>query len=328
MDLMCGSYWYEAPDWKQHFVAEIEASSGYYNDFANLPQDVDGDGDLDIVSVTWFSKEVLWRENPGKADEPWTTHSIDTPGNVETAYLYDITGNGTGDLLANVMGQVTWYEKIPGKAEWIKHMIGEEGAGHGIGAGDLNGDGVTDIICPNGWYEGKKDGDGLSWTWRPDFWIGASKESMAVSVPVLVHDVNRDGRNDIVWGMGHDYGLFWMEQTKGEGKDRWKTHLVEKSWSQVHYLWFIDLDKDGREELVTGKRYYAHNGHDPGGNDPLCIYVYTYDKAKNQWTRHIVDEGTKAGFGLNPAIGDIDGDGDIDLLCPGKSGLFYFELVD
>ncbi len=321
-DIISGSHWYEGPSWKKHFIGKIEESNNYFNDFSNYPQDVDGDGDLDIVSVTWFSKEAFWKENPGASGGEWPYHTIDKPGNIETALFYDINGDGLVDIVPNVSGEVSWYEKRPAGSKgkfWTRRFVSKVGAGHGVGAGDVDGDGKLDLLTPNGWYSLKKEGGDYAYTWHPEFKLGQA------SVPILVHDVNRDGLNDIVWGMGHNYGVLWLEQGKKDGKRTWTQHTIDKSWSQAHYLEILDLNKDGTDELVTGKRFHAHNGNDPGGNEPCCIYIYTYDLKKKSWTRHVVDEGTKAGFGLIAAIGDVDDDGDPDLVCPGKSGLYLFE---
>ncbi|HOJ59292.1 MAG TPA: VCBS repeat-containing protein [bacterium] len=321
-DVMCGGFWYVAPDWQPHRVGTIEESSGYHNDFANHLQDVDGDGDLDVISVTWFSQEILWRENPGAKGGDWPTHTIDKPGNVETALFADLSGDGVDDIVPNIMGEVAWYEymKDPaGGPKWIKHTAGQEGAGHGIGVGDVNQDGQWDIICPKGWYEVKKENSQFTYRWHAEFDLGST------SVPILAHDVNEDGQMDLIWGYGHDYGLFWAEQRQEDSKRTWTIHVIDKSWSQPHCLLLADLDGDCRAELITGKRYWAHNGNDPGENDPRCIYYYSFTPKSVSWTRHTIDEGTTAAFGLLSAADDIDGDGDIDLACPGKSGLYVFE---
>ena len=321
-DIVCGAYWYEGPDWtSRHLIGEIEKSGTYYNDFANELQDVDGDGDLDEISATWFSQEVLWRENPGKEDQTWNVHSIDKPGNMETLMLMDLNHDGRDDLLPNCMQAVVWYEKDSSPAstaKWTKHVAARNG-GHGVGAGDLNGDGRVDILCPNGWYEAPRSDSADEWTWHSEWNLGTA------SVPILAYDVNEDGRMDVVWGMGHNYGIYWLEQQELEGQRTWMRHTIDTRWSQPHYIYAADLDQDHHLDLITGKRYHAHDGKDPGAEDPLGIYVYQYDKEKGTWKRSAVDEGSRAGFGLHPAIGDVDVDGDLDLVCPGKSGLYLFE---
>jgi hypothetical protein len=109
----------------------------------------------------------------------------------------------------------------------------------------------------------------------------------------------------------------------------WVKHVIDESWSQPHALTLVDLNGDGRKELLTGKRFMAHDGHDPGEHDPLGIYWYEYHKSEDGktvvWSRHIVDYGSRAGGGMQIPVADIDGDGDLDFAVGGKSGLFLFE---
>jgi hypothetical protein len=88
----------------------------------------------------------------------------------------------------------------------------------------------------------------------------------------------------------------------------------------------IDLNKDGRPDLITGKRYMAHNGRDPGEREPLGIYWYEYLAGNPvQWVKHVVDYGSRTGGGMQIPVVDLDGDGDLDFVTAGKSGLFLFE---
>jgi len=321
-DILCGGFWYEAPTWEKHVVREIREEGGYHYDFANLPMDVDGNGWVDTVGAAWHNKMVYWVRNPGKTGEPWPVFEIDTPGNMETAITADINGDGQPDILPNIMSAAAWYEfkrdpAAPNGVRWIKHDLPQAAAGHGIGAGDVNGDGRCDVVAPNGWLEQMADG---SWTWHAEFQLGTT------SIPILVHDVDGDGDSDILWGLGHDYGIYWLEQGRDpNGQRTWARHLIDDSWSQPHFPLLADLDGDGADDLVVGKRYHAHNGHDPGGNDPVCVYYYTFDRGAKRWTRHVIHEGGRVGFGINTVAEDIDGDGDLDVLAPGKSGLYLLE---
>ncbi len=88
-----------------------------------------------------------------------------------------------------------------------------------------------------------------------------------------------------------------------------------------------DLDGDGDLDLVTGKRYFAHNGSDPGGHEPLGVYWYELKSGPSpRWTRHAISGAKAIGAGLNIPVIDLDGDGDLDVIVTGKwGGPVWFE---
>lgn len=315
LDVMCGDSWYEAPEYTRHKIREIKMQDEYAYDFANIPMDVDKDGRLDVVTVTWHSQAVLWYRNPGPEGGMWEEFEVDRPGNMETAIEADIDNDGVMDILPNVAQKTIWY-RLVGPKKFERMDVLPTGT-HGLGAGDLNGDGRPDLVLPNAWLEQKADG---SWVEHSEFELGQ------MSIPALVHDVDGDGDGDIIWGMAHAYGVYWLEQQKADDGARvWVKHEIDSDWSQAHYLLLADLTGDGRKELVTGKRYRAHNGNDPGGDEPRVIYYYQWDAASKEWTRYPIQEEGPAGFGIYAWTADLDGDGRIDLVTPGKSGLYWWK---
>jgi hypothetical protein len=320
LDIVSGENWYEAPKWMKHTFRELNYSNNYIDDFSDHAIDVNGDGRLDIVSCSWFAKELAWWENPGKAAGAWKKNPIDGGNNVEFCFMVDLDNDGKARELLPQFGSLkaplAWYELKD--RTWVKHVASPVSYGHGIGAGDVNGDGRTDIITPKGWLEAPANPHQENWALHADW------ESPGQLGFLYAHDVNGDGKNDIVTTLAHDYGVLWFEQMPG---GKFEKRVIDDSWSQAHATALVDLNGDGRKDLITGKRFMAHNGRDPGEKEPLGIYWYESqpDGKGLMWSRHVVDYSTRTGGGMQIPVADIEGDGDLDFAVAGKSGLFLFE---
>lgn len=317
LDIISGEYWYEAPEWTPHKFRDLPYSNGYVDNFSDLPLDVDGDGHVDIVSCSWFRKTLNWWKNTGTRGM-WPEHVIEPGFSIEFAFLVDLDNDGKAREILPEFGDakapLAWYEAS--KGEFVKHVVSDHSYGHGIGAGDVNGDGRTDIITPKGWFEAPADPRNGNWTWHPEFDLGVTGFIYAV-------DVNGDGRPDLVTSAAHDYGVFWMEQ--GPNHD-WKKHMIDDTWSQAHAMTMVDMNGDGKPDFLTGKRYMAHD-HDPGAREPLGIYWYEFLRSEDgsvSWVKHVVDYSTRTGAGMQLTAADLYHDGRLDFVAPGKTGLFLF----
>lgn len=319
-DVFSGDAWYQAPAWRKHVVRKLKEYGTYLETLSDLAMDVDLDGKPDIVSGGWHARKLWWSRNSGKPGGMWEDTLIDQGHPVEFVFLVDLDNDGKArEVLPQFGGKdapTAWYEALGGKFE--KRIASARNHGHGIGAGDVNGDGRNDIVTPEGWLEAPANPRQSEWSFHPDFKLGATSF-------IFVIDLNQDGLPDLLTGLGHDYAIFWMEQRRDH---TWVKHMIDASWSQPHALTLVDLNGDGRKDLITGKRYMAHDGKDPGEREPLGIYWYEYRKEQDgsvAWSRHLIDYGTRAGGGMHIPVVDMDGDGDLDFAVGGKSGLFLFE---
>jgi len=272
-----------------------------------------------VVTVGWMTDGLFWYENPKKPGVMWErhfiTHSIETEG----GWMADLNGDGQPDLALAHYGHsgIIWVD-FAGPEPKVHHVGGRDQDGHGIGMADIDGDGKMDLLAPHGWFK-NIDADRDQWEWHGDW------DLEEAGFPIIGYDVNGDGKTDIIYGRGHSYGLYWLEQQGDASHRRWVRHTIDESFSQVHALKLADLFGDGQMELLAGKRYRGHNGEDPGSYDPLVIYYYKIDRKTGEFTRYPISLGGTAGAGTQFVVADLDGDGDIDIATAGKTGVHFFE---
>jgi len=329
MDVIAGRNWYAAPGFTPRPLRMIEDWDGYVLSNGDHVYDVNGDGYPDVVSGGFMLEEVHWYENPGPEGlvrgHLWKQHLLIQTGATENEgqLLTDLDGDGVPEWLVSSWNKksplVAWKLENLGRVETEavtrRIVIGASGNGHGLGLGDLSGDGLADLLFEDGWYERPAD-RALDESWRlHEDW------SIHASIPMLVVDVDGDGRNDVIVGEAHDYGLYWLRQVADGDGVRFERHVVDDSFSQVHALHLADLDGDGDEELIAGKRVLAHNGNDPGAHDPPCLFYYQWDPKGGTFERFTLDEG-RVGVGLQIQTADLDGNGRTDILVAGKSGTY------
>lgn len=310
----------------------------YSNNFLTFADDFNGDGRPDILVIGWPGREAFWFENPGPNQSgDWPQHLAYFNVDTESPGFVDVDGDGRAEIVAGSGGRLGYLRrdlKNP-KAPWTFHPITPPGKWqrytHGIGLGDINGDGRPDFLEANGWWEQPTSlaGDPV-WKFHPQSFGSGGAQMFA-------EDLNGDGLADVVTSIAaHGYGISWFEQrADAAGARTWHEHAITGrrageqlngvQFSQPHALMLVDLDGDGVKDLIAGKRHWAHGDKgDPEPNAPAVLYWFrvTRGSAGATFTPQLIDDDS--GIGCQFPVADLTGDGKPDIAIANKKGVFVF----
>lgn len=300
----------------------------------------------DLITVKFGGGHCVYLHvNPRGEHRIWEKYSVVDNVSSEISIVANIDGPGKPALVFTSGGYVRYAEPDPGNptAPWIIHNVSERGyaTAHGLGTGDINGDGLVDILDPYGWWEHPKPGSSdQTWKYHPVTLAQYNRGMMGGAV-MVVYDVNGDGLNDVVTSLNaHGWGLAWFEQKRDkQGNISFVRHLVMDdfstknaggvTFSELHGSGVGDINGDGIPDFLVGKRWYSHldSGIDPYTFGPPVLYWYETvrdPKAPGgaKLVPHLIDNDS--GVGNTVLAVDLNHDGAVDIVTSTRFGAFIF----
>jgi hypothetical protein len=339
-DIVAGPFWYAGPDFKNahefYPAREFPLPPSPTDSLFSYVHDFNGDGWPDILVLGRVHlHQAFWYENPKGVTGPWKKHFAFERVKGESPPFLDVNGDGKPELVTHFADQwglvqpaaadptKPWvFSPITAKAKWDQFY-------HGTGIGDVNGDGRLDLILNDGWWEQPAANGGL---WSEHRFRFAEKGG----AQMFACDVDGDGDNDIITSLdAHGWGLAWFEQVREEGRITFKKHLLMSDrsdetkygvcFSQPHALALADLDGDGLQDIVVGKRMWAHpppKDIEPDAAPVLYWFQLVRETGGAKFIPQIIDD--KSGVGVQLTVADVNGDHRQDILTASKLGSFLF----
>lgn len=336
-DLVYGPLWWAGPDWKvakEIYPPKPQNREGYADSFFNWVHDVNGDGRPDLLLVGLPGTPAYLFENPGPdgLDKPWKKHKVlDSCGN-ESPQFVNLVGDAMPELVCIKDGKYGFavVNREQPFGAWEFHPVSEQGGGvftHGLGVGDVNGDGRLDLIHAKGWIEQPAENPtGSRWMAHE-----AKLSSAYGGADMFAYDVDGDGDNDIITSeAAHDFGLSWYEQKKEGNEATFTRHTIVGSkasqnrygvvFSEPHAIVLADMDGDGLKDIVTGKTYYSHHKGSPMWDAGAVVYWFRLNRTKDgvDWVPFLANG--ESGIGRHLQVADVNGDQLLDIVAGGMKG--------
>ncbi len=297
-----GLRWYEndgSGSFSQHVI-----SSTFNDSWSIHPNDIDSDGDMDVVACAEVPKNISWFRNNG--DGTFTERLVEENYQIaHGVFSADLDNDNDIDLMAAVWENrnIVWWENN-GEQNFTRHVLDNDfNSPHAIRAIDLDEDGDQDIIAGGG---GK-----TAW-WRNDGAGAFSRTSLGSfgTFSVLPTDLDQDGDLDILRNQRNNGDIDWFENDGGTFSERSIAPAIGESWSQV----VGDLDLDGDNDVVVAE--YV----------PDQI-TYWLNDGNESFSRVLLDDSVTRPRCVNLADYDGDGDKDIGAVLTKNKRIVWYEIL-
>ena len=208
--------------------------------------DMDGDGDMDILSASILDDKIAWYENDGSQN--FTDHEISTSADhAESVYAADMDGDGDMDALSASQSddKIAWYENDGSQnfTEYVISSYAEEALD--VYAADVDGDGDMDVLSASNedntiaWYE--NDGNQI-------FTKNIISTSALGVNTVYAADMDGDGDMDALSASFSDNKIAWYEN---DGSQNFTEHEISTSADGALYVYPADVDGDGDMDVLS-----------------------------------------------------------------------------
>ncbi|PHR15155.1 MAG: hypothetical protein COA40_03235 [Aequorivita sp.] len=311
--------WYRNLDGQGGYGNQQVISTEAMSASAVFAADIDGDGDIDVLSASYYDNKIAWYENLDGQGTFSNQIVISTEAiGARAIFAEDIDGDGDIDVVSGsgdpTEGKVAWYENVDGIGNFgLEHIVNDSVITiDAVSVADIDGDGDMDVLSggsfnsPLGWYENLNS--------QGQFGPLRTIANSGIDNSVYAVDINNDGDLDVVSSSGDKFS--WYQNIDGQGNFG-PGQIIIDYVSSLYANFPADIDGDGDIDVVSG--YYSDS-------NPAIVWNENLDGAGNFGPPQDVNTDSLIIASLYCA--DVDNDGDFDILFASEDRIGVHENID